>query len=56
MLKSQSAAEFARRIIHDQEYHANKARIMQTIDDFYHLLDNRTKGAVDLYTKKQNCC
>ncbi|MCF4127315.1 methyl-accepting chemotaxis protein [Methylobacterium sp. SyP6R] len=35
------------RLVHTDEYHVAKARIMKPIDDFYGLLDARTKQAVD---------
>lgn len=38
--------ELARRLMHDEAYHANKARIMRPIDDFFMLLDQRTSAAV----------
>ncbi len=48
----------ARRIMFDDKYHADKAKIMGPIDDFFQLLDARTKGRVqelvdrgDLYLK-----
>ncbi|AWB24904.1 methyl-accepting chemotaxis protein [Methylobacterium currus] len=34
------------RLVHSDEYHAAKARIMRPIDDFYVMLDARTKQAV----------
>lgn len=39
--------ELARRLMHDQAYHQEKAKIMQPIDAFFVLLDQRTQGAVD---------
>ena len=38
--------EHARKIMHDADYHANKAKIMRPIDDFFVLLDERTSRAV----------
>ncbi|MBU1620334.1 MAG: methyl-accepting chemotaxis protein [Gammaproteobacteria bacterium] len=38
--------ELARSLMHDEAYHANKARIMRPIDDFFVLLDQRTSAAV----------
>ncbi|MRV76200.1 HAMP domain-containing protein [Duganella sp. FT92W] len=38
--------EMARRIMHDATYHQNKARIMQPLNEFLVLLDNRTAAAV----------
>ncbi|WP_317204126.1 methyl-accepting chemotaxis protein [Janthinobacterium sp.] len=39
--------ELARRIMHDAEYHKNKARIMQPVNEFLALLDERTGAAVN---------
>ena len=36
----------ARLMVHDVEYHANKAKIMQPVDEFLTLLDQRTQSAV----------
>ena len=41
------AGELARRIMFDDKYHADKAKIMGPIDDFFEMLDKRTKGQVD---------
>lgn len=38
--------EQARKIMHDADYHANKAQIMRPIDEFFVLLDQRTSTAV----------
>ncbi len=38
--------ESAKRMMHDDAYHANKAKIMRPIDDFFVLLDQRTSRAV----------
>jgi signal transduction histidine kinase/CheY-like chemotaxis protein len=38
--------EFARRILHDANYHQAKARIMKPVKEFYALLDVRTGGAL----------
>jgi methyl-accepting chemotaxis protein len=38
--------ELARRLMHDQAYHTEKAKIMKPIDQFYQLLDDRTSRAV----------
>ncbi|MGW8394155.1 methyl-accepting chemotaxis protein [Pseudoduganella sp. HUAS MS19] len=38
--------EMARRIMHDQAYHQNKARIMQPVNEFLALLDERTSAEV----------
>ena len=36
----------ARAMVHDAEYHANKAKIMQPVDEFLVLLDQRTQGGI----------
>ena len=36
----------ARAMVHDVQYHANKAKIMQPVDEFLVLLDQRTQGAI----------
>ena len=36
----------ARAMVHDQNYHAIKARIMKPVDEFLILLDKRTAGAI----------
>ncbi|MBM5575332.1 hypothetical protein [Deefgea sp. CFH1-16] len=36
----------ARTMMHDATYHNNKAKIMQPIDDFYQLFEQRTQKAV----------
>ncbi|MDB6141903.1 MAG: putative methyl-accepting chemotaxis [Pseudomonas sp.] len=38
--------EAAKTMMHDATYHANKAKIMRPIDEFFRLLDERTAGAV----------
>ncbi|MBE3023546.1 methyl-accepting chemotaxis protein [Janthinobacterium sp. BJB1] len=38
--------EMARAIMHDAAYHSNKARIMQPVNEFLTLLDQRTSAAV----------
>jgi methyl-accepting chemotaxis protein len=41
----------ASHLMHNAEYHAEKAKIMQPVDDFYELLDKRTGDAVAHYTQ-----
>ncbi|SDG26420.1 Methyl-accepting chemotaxis protein [Pseudomonas benzenivorans] len=41
----------ASRLMHDADYHREKAKIMQPVDDFYALLDQRTGDAVAHYTQ-----
>ena len=38
--------ELARRILHDGKYHAAKVAIMKPVNEFYELLDARTRNAV----------
>ncbi|MDQ3184893.1 MAG: response regulator [Pseudomonadota bacterium] len=38
--------ELARRILHDESYHAAKAGIMRRVNEFYELFDTRTLNAV----------
>jgi methyl-accepting chemotaxis protein len=38
--------ELARRLMHDADYHAFKARIMGPVDEFFVLLEERTQNAV----------
>ncbi|MBA5608204.1 HAMP domain-containing protein [Duganella sp. FT3S] len=45
--KGEPDLEMARRIMHDAEYHKNKARIMQPVNEFLTILDQRTGEAVD---------
>jgi methyl-accepting chemotaxis protein len=40
-------SEMARRIMHDEAYHAEKARIMRPIGDFDRMLDERTRSTVE---------
>ncbi|MGK5050888.1 methyl-accepting chemotaxis protein [Janthinobacterium sp. RB2P8] len=42
--------EMARRIMHDAEYHRNKGKIMQPVNEFLTLLDQRTSAAVQTAT------
>lgn len=44
--------EAARKSMHDDNYHSNKAKIMKPIDDFFGLLDKRTSAAVKDAEKK----
>lgn len=37
----------ARAMMHDQTYHANKAKIMKPVDEFLGMLDARTLGAIN---------
>jgi len=42
--------EMARRIMHDAQYHRNKGKIMQPVNEFLTLLDQRTSAAVQTAT------
>ena len=44
--------EMARRIMYNEQYHREKASIMKPIDEFFALLDTRTKNEVILYMKR----
>jgi signal transduction histidine kinase/CheY-like chemotaxis protein len=43
--------ELARRLMHDDNYHKNKARVMEPVNEFLALLDARTKDAVTRATQ-----
>ena len=45
-VQGQVDIETARDMMHDAQYHANKAKIMKPIDEFFVLLDQRTSAAV----------
>ncbi len=40
------------RLLHDNQYHAEKLRIMQPIDDFLEMLESRTSGTVKRYADR----
>ena len=44
----------ARRIMHDQQYHQDKQAIMQPIDEFFQMLDERTERDVILHNQRAN--
>jgi methyl-accepting chemotaxis protein len=46
--------ELARRVMHDEKYHSDKAKIMRPIDEFDQMLDARTKASVDSYSTRGN--
>ena len=50
--KGEPDLEMAIRIMHDAQYHKNKAAIMKPIDEFFKLLDERTKVEVQHYANK----
>jgi len=43
--QGQPDPDMARRIMHDEQYHADKEKIMRPIDDFERMLDRRTEAA-----------
>lgn len=47
--RADPAPEMARRIMHDLKYHQDKAKIMRPIDEFFQLLDARTKQEVEYH-------
>ncbi|MGE5621373.1 MAG: methyl-accepting chemotaxis protein, partial [archaeon] len=46
--------ELARRLVHDDNYHQQRAIILQPIDEFFKLLDARTKAEVDEHHADSN--
>ena len=50
--KGEPDLEMARRIMYDAQYHKDKAIIMRPIDEFFQLLDERTKAQVESHAKK----
>ncbi|GBC63974.1 methyl-accepting chemotaxis protein [Desulfonema ishimotonii] len=52
-VKREADLEMARRIMHDARYHVNKARIMKPIDEFFAILDERTRSEVSKYLRKE---
>jgi methyl-accepting chemotaxis protein len=53
-LKGEPDFEMARRIMHDEQYHKDKASIMKPIDEFFVLLNERTRSEVLYYDEKSN--
>ncbi|MGI6783316.1 MAG: methyl-accepting chemotaxis protein [Aminivibrio sp.] len=51
-VKGDPDPQTAARILHDTGYHAEKAKIMKPINDFFGMLDRRTSDTVELYVKK----
>ena len=39
--------ELARRLMHDQNYHSNKAKVLRPVNEFFAMLDERTSGQVE---------
>ncbi len=52
--RSEPDFELARRLMHDNAYHATKLEIMRPIDEFFSLLDQRTSHAVAESQDKRN--
>ena len=46
--------EMARHLMHNAEYHLHKATIMKPIDEFFKLLNERTKAQVESHVKTAN--
>ena len=46
--------EMARTLMHSQQYHIEKAKIMKPINEFFTLLDQRTKNKVEYHTQLGN--
>lgn len=44
--------QMAARILHDTTYHAEKAKIMKPINDFFDMLDKRTSNTVEMYVAR----
>ncbi len=44
--------EMARRIMHDEQYHKDKATIMKLIDEFFVLLNTRTQAEVEYHAAR----
>ncbi|MEJ6949837.1 methyl-accepting chemotaxis protein [Natronospora cellulosivora (SeqCode)] len=53
MRAGESAEELATRILFDQKYHQTKAEIMEPINEFLILLDERTQSRVDFYSNQK---
>ncbi|MES2259439.1 MAG: methyl-accepting chemotaxis protein [Pseudomonadota bacterium] len=45
--------ELARQMMHDDDYHRNKARIMHPVDEFFVHLKQRTEGAVQTAAERE---
>ncbi|PKO58464.1 MAG: hypothetical protein CVU24_17090, partial [Betaproteobacteria bacterium HGW-Betaproteobacteria-18] len=53
-LKQQPDFEMARRILYDEAYHQEKAKIMMPIDEFVQMIDERTDKNVQGYVRDAN--
>jgi methyl-accepting chemotaxis protein len=54
VVKREPDMEMARRLMHDQTYHNEKAKIMKPIDEFFQMLDERTNATVQRRTQHSN--
>jgi len=52
--KGEPDFEMARRIMHDEKYHQNKASIMRPIDEFFQLFQERTIKQLEQYQRKED--
>ncbi|MFN8456046.1 MAG: methyl-accepting chemotaxis protein [Anaerolineae bacterium] len=53
-VKKEPDLDLARRLMHDQAYHTEKAKIMQPIDQFFQMVDERTNATVQEYIQTGN--
>lgn len=51
-VKREPDPQMAALIMHNETYHAEKAKIMKPINDFFGMLDKRTSGIVQLYVDR----
>ena len=52
VVKKEPDMEMARRLMHDQAYHREKAKIMQSIDEFFAMIDARTNATVQGHVQR----
>lgn len=50
--KGERNPELARQLMHSNEYHLEKAKIMKPIDEFFSMLDQRTSGEVQVLVQQ----
>jgi len=50
--KGEHNPELARQLMHSNEYHLEKAKIMKPIDEFFSMLDQRTRGEVQVLVQQ----
>lgn len=50
--KGEHNPELARQLMHSNEYHLEKAKIMKPIDEFFSMLDQRTSGEVQVLVQQ----